>query len=78
MAEVTCTRCRQTAEKLEKPPIRGKIGQEIFDNVCKGCWDEWAAGEIMLINEYRLNLADPEHRKMLYQHMHQFFSLEGK
>ena len=76
MAEITCSRCGQTAERLARPPIRGKIGQEIYESVCQACWDEWAAGEVMMINEYRLNLADPEHRKALYDHMREFFKLK--
>jgi len=75
MAEVLCTRCGKSAEKLEKPPLRGKIGQDIYEHVCRSCWEEWSQGEVMLINEYRLNLADPEHRKVLYQNMRQFLNL---
>jgi Fe-S cluster biosynthesis and repair protein YggX len=78
MAEITCTRCGATAEQMAKAPIRGRIGQEIHANVCEKCWDDWMRGEVMLINEYRLNLADPEHRKVLYEHMRQFFNLDTK
>jgi len=75
MARITCSRCGEAVPQMAKPPLRGKIGQEIHANVCQTCWDEWSRGEVMLINEYRLNLADPEHRKALYDHMREFFNL---
>ena len=78
MAEITCSRCGRSVPQMAKPPIRAKIGREIYEHVCQECWDEWSRGEIMLINEYHLNLADPEHRKLLYDYMRQFFNLPEK
>lgn len=76
MADITCSRCGKTAPQMEKAPLRGKIGMEIHASGCQECWNEWAQGEVMIINEYRLNLADPEHRQVLYDHMRQFFSID--
>jgi Fe-S cluster biosynthesis and repair protein YggX len=77
MANITCTRCSESAPQMEKPPIRGKVGLDIQAAACQECWDEWTSGEVMIINEYRLNLADPEHRKVLYSHMRKFFNMES-
>jgi len=77
MSEITCSRCEKVAPKMPKAPLRGKIGLELHNNVCQECWDEWenSRQEVMIINEYRLNLANPDHRKVLYDHMRQFFGI---
>jgi Fe-S cluster biosynthesis and repair protein YggX len=75
MAEINCSRCKKAAPQMDKPPMRGKIGLEIHASACQECWDEWGQGEVMIINEYRLSLADPEHRKVLYGHMRDFFGI---
>jgi Fe-S cluster biosynthesis and repair protein YggX len=75
---ITCLRTGKVVAQMEKPPIRGKIGQEIWENAGQEAWDEWARTEVMVINEYRLNLADPEHRQVLYGHMREFFNLPSK
>jgi Fe-S cluster biosynthesis and repair protein YggX len=73
--EVLDTRTGEVGKKMEKPPIGGKIGKELHEHVSEESWSEWSTLEIKLINEYRLNLADPEHRKVLYTHMREFFNI---
>jgi Fe-S cluster biosynthesis and repair protein YggX len=34
--------------------------------------------EIKIINEYRLNLLERDHRKMLKKYMHDFLNVDGK
>jgi Fe-S cluster biosynthesis and repair protein YggX len=34
--------------------------------------------EVKIINEYRLNLLEREHRKVLKKHMHDFLDVDGK
>ena len=75
---ITCSRTGKVVPQMEKPPMRGKIGQEIWENVSQEAWDEWTRREVMPINEYGLNLADPEDRKVLYENMREFFNLPGK
>jgi Fe-S cluster biosynthesis and repair protein YggX len=75
---ITCSRTGEQVPKMDKPPLRGKIGLEIWEKVGQAAWDEWAQSEVMVINEYRLNLADPEHRKALYGHMREFFNIPSE
>ena len=72
---ITCSKTGKRVPKMDKPPMRGKVGQEVWNNVGQEAWDEWMKMEVMVINEYRLNLADAEHRKALYDHMREFFNL---
>jgi Fe-S cluster biosynthesis and repair protein YggX len=72
---VKCSKFGEEMEGLEKPPFRGKMGQRIFDNASQKAWDEWTLSEVMVINEYQLQLGNPEHRQVLYGHMEQFLML---
>lgn len=45
---------------------------------CEACWVAWKDMEVKIINEYRLNLLEREHRKLLKKHMHDFLDIEGK
>ena len=64
---LTCTRCGKPGE----PPPAHRIGfagpdkDKILASICGGCWKDWEQTEVKVINEYRLNFMDPEHRAML-------------
>ena len=73
---VFCTRYAQELEGLERPPLPGPKGQEIFDNVSKKAWQEWQAEQTMLINEKHLSLVDPDARRYLQAEMDKFLSGE--
>jgi Fe-S cluster biosynthesis and repair protein YggX len=69
---VFCRKYRQDLEGLDKPPVPGAKGQEIFDTVSKRAWTEWQEQQTMLINEKRLSLIDPQARKYLAEQMERF------
>lgn len=73
--EITCSRCGTTATALDRPPIPTDLGLEVRDHVCPSCWQEWLGVQVMLINEYRLNLIDPRARAFLETEMRRFFDL---
>jgi Fe-S cluster biosynthesis and repair protein YggX len=64
---ITCSRCGRTAE----PPPPHRVGfsgpdrERVLSSICTSCWSEWEATEVKVINEYRLNFLDPQHREML-------------
>ncbi len=70
---VHCIKLDQEAEGLERPPYPGDLGQRIYDQVSKQAWQEWLAHQTMLINEYRLVLADPKARQFLATEMEKYF-----
>lgn len=74
---VHCIKLDRELEGLDEPPQPGELGQRIFENVSKEAWRGWLRQQIMIINEYRLNLADPAAHKMLDQVMEQYFFGEG-
>jgi Fe-S cluster biosynthesis and repair protein YggX len=53
------------------------LGRRIQDSICPTCWQEWLRQQVILINEYRLNLVDPQARVALEGQMRQFLNLPG-
>lgn len=73
--EITCARCGSTTEALSQPPMPTALGEEIRSRTCPACWKEWMGVQVMLINEYRLNLIDPQVRKQLEAELRRFLNL---
>ncbi len=77
MTEWKCTRCGKTdVSHLEKAPFPGTLGTEIQEKVCATCWDHWDQARVMILNEYHLNMGNPEHFSALLQQMKYFLGLE--
>ncbi|WP_018693038.1 oxidative damage protection protein [Algicola sagamiensis] len=74
---IFCQFLQKEAEGLDFQLYPGELGQKIFDNISKEAWAEWQKKQTMLINEHKLNMMDPEHRKFLETQMSGFL-FEGK
>lgn len=74
---VSCVRCQRQAPAVVDPAYPGPLGDEIRAKVCADCWSEWQAGEVMVINELRLNFMDPKSQDILVRHMREFLALDG-
>jgi Fe-S cluster biosynthesis and repair protein YggX len=74
---VNCIKLGHEAEGLDVPPYPGALGKRIWENVSKPAWQEWLRQQTMLINENRLNLADPRARKYLEEQMEKHFFGSG-
>jgi Fe-S cluster biosynthesis and repair protein YggX len=72
---ITCSRCGAVTEPLPQPPLPTAAGKEVHARVCPACWKEWLGVQVMLINEYRLNLIDPQARTALERQMREFLNL---
>lgn len=77
---VQCVKYGQSLPGLEKPPFPGPLGKRIFETVSAGAWKEWRDDmQIKVLNEYRLNMGDPNDHKVLMEQMLKFLNLgEGK
>jgi Fe-S cluster biosynthesis and repair protein YggX len=47
----------------------------VLEHTCAACWHDWVEEQTRLINHERLNPAEPEHRKVLYERMAAFLRL---
>ena len=62
---VKCVKLGREADGLDFPPFPGDLGKRIWENVSREAWAQWLKQQTMLVNENRLNLADPKARKYL-------------
>lgn len=69
---VHCEKLGIDAEGLDTPPYPGPLGLKIYQNISKQAWELWVNHQTMLINEYRLSLADAKARRFLEQEMEKF------
>ena len=74
---VHCVKLNKEAEALDFPPYPGDLGKKIYETVSKEAWQMWIAHQTMLINEYRLSLADPKSQALLKTELEKFFYGEG-
>ena len=74
MRIVHCRRYQEDLEGLDRPPLPGAKGQDIYESVSKQAWDDWQALQTMLINEKHLNMMDLDARKYLSKQMDLFLS----
>ncbi len=63
---------------LASAPVPGELGEQVLENVCAECWDEWLKAQVILINENRYTGANPEHVAALLEHMREFLKLPVK
>ena len=72
---VSCSRCGSSAAGLDRAPLPGLPGQRVLTQTCKSCWEEWKGMQVILINEHRLNVVNPEHYDELIREMTTFLNL---
>ncbi len=70
---IHCVKLQREAEGLDFPPYPGELGKRLYEEVSKEAWQQWLNHQTMLVNENRLNLADPRARKYLAKQMEAFF-----
>lgn len=70
---VQCRKLGRELPGLERPPVPGQLGQRIHEEISAQGWEMWREHQTILINHYALNPADPNDRKVLREHMEEFF-----
>ena len=75
---VSCVRLGKTLPGLKRRPYPGELGERIFKEISAAAWDEWVEHSKMIINEYRINSADPQAMKLLMEQCEQFLYGGGK
>ena len=75
MAEIHCSRCDRDVEGFARSPLPGPMAAEIEAHACPHCFEDWMAQEVMIINEYKLDLSVPKNQDMLNVEMSRFLKL---
>ncbi|MDF2868254.1 MAG: Fe(II) trafficking protein YggX [Gammaproteobacteria bacterium] len=74
---IYCNKLNKQAPGLAFLPYPGELGKRIYDSISQEAWSLWLKHQTMLINEYRLTLADAEAREFLAKEMEKFLFGEG-
>lgn len=74
---VDCVKLGQNLEGLAQPAWPGELGQRIYNEISKEAWQEWLRQQTILINEYKLNPLDREHKKYLASQMEAYLFGDG-
>ena len=74
--QLTCRRCGLSKPQLARPPFKGELGQRVYASVCNECWREWLGIGTKVINELRLDFAQPADAAMYDHHLKEFLNLE--
>jgi Fe-S cluster biosynthesis and repair protein YggX len=84
MSDFHCNRCAGTTcsdgtacAPMANPPVHNQYWEKVMSVTCARCWAEWKDMEVKIINEYRLNMLEREHRQLLKKHMTDFLDLDG-
>ena len=74
---VQCVKFGKEMEGLEKPPLRGPVGERVFENVSKEAWRLWLEHSKMLINEYRMDVSSESGQRLWMDELEKYFFGEG-
>ena len=74
---VHCVKLGKEAEGLDFPTWPGELGERIFEQISKEAWQDWLRQQTILINEYKLNPLDREHKKYLASQMEAYLFGDG-
>lgn len=74
---VKCVKFQKEMPGLDEQPFDNDLGKKIYDNVSHEAWELWKEHLKMIINEYRLNLADRQAQEMVAKQMEDYFFGEG-
>ena len=75
---VFCVKLQKELPGLDEVPFDGHpLGQRIYDHVSKEAWKQWVEHMKMIMNEYRLNLSNPDAQEFLLKQMEEYFFGKG-
>ena len=77
---IRCSRCSREGEPAPAARVAflgSPLKERVVQEMCAECWKAWEELEIKVINEYRLNFMDPEHRAQLKRACADFFQLQA-
>ena len=75
---IFCKYLQKEGQAFEKAPLPGDLGQKIKDNISQEAWAEWIEMQMKIVNEYRLDLSQEEHRQVLKDQLDAFFGFSEK
>ena len=68
-------RTGRAGSRLPDSPMRGPVGQYIYDHFSMETWQEWIAMGTKVINELRLDFSNRQHQDTYDQHMMEWLEI---
>ena len=76
---VHCVKLNKDLPGFDKPPIAGELGQKIYESISKEAFKMFKEYFLMMVNEYRLDLASPKTDQIFLDQANEFlFGTGGK
>jgi Fe-S cluster biosynthesis and repair protein YggX len=73
-----CQRSGQAGTQLPDPPMRGQLGQWIYENISAETWRMWIGQGPKVINELRLDFSRERDQAVYEQHMCEYLGIDPK
>lgn len=70
---VHCLKLEKDLPGLDYAPVKGELGQRIYENISAEAWKQWLKHSTMVINEMRLNPSEVQGQQILREQMEKFF-----
>ncbi len=71
-----CGRTGRPGTQLPDPPMRGPLGQWIYENIAAETWGEWIEQGTKVINELRLDFSREQDQETFEQHMGEYLGID--
>jgi Fe-S cluster biosynthesis and repair protein YggX len=71
-----CQRTGRPGSQLPRPPMKGPIGQWIYENISAETWRMWIGQGTKVINELRLDFSREEDQETYDRHMREFLGID--
>ena len=71
-----CKASGRSGTQLAEPPMRGALGQWIYENISAEMWKTWIGQGTKVINELRLDFSREEDQKVYDQYMCEFLGID--
>ena len=71
-----CKASGRPGTQLAEPPMRGALGQWIYENISADMWKTWIGQGTKVINELRLDFSREEDQKVYDQYMCEFLGID--
>jgi Fe-S cluster biosynthesis and repair protein YggX len=76
---VNCVKLKKQLPGMDRPPVPGDLGKQIYENVSKEAFTMFLDYFKMIVNEYRLDLGNPATDQIFLDQMKEFlFGTGGK
>ncbi len=70
-----CQRTGRPGSRLPSPPMRGALGEWIYENISAETWQEWIGQGTKVINELRLDFSREEDQRTYDQYMCEYLGI---